>query len=439
MSYYLTKLSYLIIGFLGISLVLLIHETGHFLAARLMKVEVDVFSLGMGPKLISFKGRRTELRISLIPFGGYCSMKGSTDLTKALKDDAKRFSMTEQGSFFGTTPLARFFIFLAGPLSNLILSIILFGFTAIIPVETIVHDAKIVPAYLYQKQYSDVIEQKELKMGDIILSLNGTQISSWEEAEALFLSSEGKPIDLVILRDGEIINTRVQSKDNRYGIALYEECVLGRVLEGTPFKVGDKIVKINGYDVNCSLDIYENSKGINDFTILRDDALITITYDTTNLYPFAWQTELVKKRESGFFEGIFTGFSKTKKSFVNTVDALLNIVRRNSKAENEITGTAKAASSIGSITMLGMKTSFSSGFRAFLYLLSIVSISICVANLLPIPSFDGGQMLINLIQIITRKEMTPRAYIIFHILGLICTALIMLSMYMYTIRSLLHL
>lgn len=366
-------------------------------------------------------------------------MKGSTDLTKALKDDAKRFSMTEQGSFFGTTPLARFFIFLAGPLSNLILSIILFGFTAIIPVETIVHDAKIVPAYLYQKQYSDVIEQKELRMGDIILSLNGTQISSWEEAEALFLSSEGKTCDLVILRDGEIINTRVQSKDNRYGIALYEECVLGRVLEGTPFKVGDKIVKINGYDVNCSLDIYENSKGINEFTILRDDTLITITYDTTNLYPFAWQTELVKKRESGFFEGIFTGFSKTKKSFVNTVDALLNIVRRNSKAENEITGTAKAASSIGSITMLGMKTSFSSGFRAFLYLLSIVSISICVANLLPIPSFDGGQMLINLIQIITRKEMTPRAYIIFHILGLICTALIMLSMYMYTIKSLLHL
>ena len=85
----LIYLLYMIIGLIGIGIVLFLHELGHFIAARLMKVDVEVLSYGMGPRLFSFYGRTTEYRISLIPFGGYCRMKGSLDLMKALKDDAK--------------------------------------------------------------------------------------------------------------------------------------------------------------------------------------------------------------------------------------------------------------------------------------------------------------------------------------------------------------
>ena len=167
----------------------------------------------------------------------------------------------------------------------------------------------------------------------------------------------------------------------------------------------------------------------------RDGRTIIIEADN---YPFAWKTELEKRSQSTFLSGALTGAVKAKDNFFLTLHSLFQVVtRRGRNASEEITGPAKAASSIGSITLLGMKTSFASGFRAFIYLLAIVSISLCVANLLPLPSFDGGQMLVNLLQMITRRDMSPRAYVVFHFMGLGCTLMIMIAMYSLTIRNLL--
>ena len=83
-----------LIGFIGIGLVVLVHETGHFLAARALGVRVEIFGIGMGPVLFSLHSKNTEFRFSLIPFGGYCQMDGSIDLVKALRDDMKTFTKT---------------------------------------------------------------------------------------------------------------------------------------------------------------------------------------------------------------------------------------------------------------------------------------------------------------------------------------------------------
>ena len=106
----------------------------HFTAARLLDVDVEVLSYGMGPKLFSFQGPKTEYRISLFLFGGYCRMKGSLDLMKALKDDARSMDKTEAGSYFGTTPVVRFLIYLAGPLMNFLLAVLLLALSSLIPV-----------------------------------------------------------------------------------------------------------------------------------------------------------------------------------------------------------------------------------------------------------------------------------------------------------------
>ena len=116
---------FLAIGLLGIGFIIFLHELGHFAAARFLKVDVEVLSYGMGPKIFSIYGRKTEYRISAIPFGGYCRMNGSLDLMKALKDDAKVFDKTEAGSYFATTPFVRFLIYLAGPLMNYIIAILM--------------------------------------------------------------------------------------------------------------------------------------------------------------------------------------------------------------------------------------------------------------------------------------------------------------------------
>ena len=107
-----------VIGLVGLSLMVLIHEFGHFLAARLFGVEVLKFSVGMGPKLWGKKIGRTEYLLSALPLGGYCQMKGEEDFVKAMEMKAKRIDGSP-GSLYGVSPWKRMVIAFAGPFFNL--------------------------------------------------------------------------------------------------------------------------------------------------------------------------------------------------------------------------------------------------------------------------------------------------------------------------------
>ena len=89
MTQLLTFISQFLIGFVGISIVLIIHELAHFIAARLLKVNVEEFSIGMGPRVFTLHGKKTSFSLRLLPLGGSTRMNGSTDLTRALREDAK--------------------------------------------------------------------------------------------------------------------------------------------------------------------------------------------------------------------------------------------------------------------------------------------------------------------------------------------------------------
>ena len=92
-----------VIGLVGLSLMVLIHEFGHFLAARMFGVEVLKFSIGMGPKIVGKKIGGTEYLLSALPLGGYCQMKGEEDFAKAIELKAKRIDGSP-GSLYGVAP-----------------------------------------------------------------------------------------------------------------------------------------------------------------------------------------------------------------------------------------------------------------------------------------------------------------------------------------------
>lgn len=429
------RLLQLIIGFLAIGIVIIIHEWGHFLMARLLNVEVETFSLGMGPKLFTIHGRRTDYCISLIPFGGYCQMKGSIDLTKALKDEARNFHTSESGSYFSTTPLVRFLIFLAGPLSNLLLSCLLFTLIALIPVETIANESKVALAADYPVIFGETVRQAELQSGDIILSLDGTAISCYEDAEDYLSAHNRAPVAAVVERDGEILDITLRPQNGRWGITVYLEPVVGRSDEGSQFLTGDRILSVDGKEIHNSLDFLSLADNGSEITVLREGEAMTFTYEGSTYFPFAFAENIEVKQEYSASEGILQGFRKTAEVFSTTIDSLIKVVTgRSADARQEITGPTRAAQSIGNITTLGFRTSFASGMRALLYLSAIVSISICLANLLPIPSFDGGQMVLNIYQLLTHRELTPRAYVYFQIAGMVASLIIIVLMYSLDIR-----
>ncbi|HOX92154.1 MAG TPA: site-2 protease family protein, partial [Spirochaetales bacterium] len=116
----------ILLGIAGLGLVVFFHELGHFIAARLVGITVEEFSLGWGPKLVGFTKGKTTYRISVLPLGGYCKMKGEDGYRKALEEGLEDFPR-ENGSYFGASPLKRIFVSLAGPFMNIVFAFAVFS------------------------------------------------------------------------------------------------------------------------------------------------------------------------------------------------------------------------------------------------------------------------------------------------------------------------
>ncbi len=195
-----------LVSLLVLSGLIFFHELGHFTAARLMGVYVEVFSIGFGKRLFTFRAFNTEWSISAIPLGGYVRMKGQDDT-----DPSKKIYAPD--SYNSKTPLQRIFILLAGPLANFVLAFLLYfaiamgNPSALAPVVgEVVKDS---PAYV-----------AGLESNDTILSINGKKITTWKEMAELIKDSKGA-IALEVDRKGylKLITLTPILKDakNMYG------------------------------------------------------------------------------------------------------------------------------------------------------------------------------------------------------------------------------
>lgn len=178
-----------LVSLLVLSALIFFHELGHYYAARLMGVNVQVFSIGFGKKIASFYKWGTEWRIALIPLGGYVKMKGQDDADPTKKS-------YDEDSYNVKTPMQKIFILLAGPLANFILAFVLYfvialgGPSILSPVVGKVVDDS--PAFV-----------AGLESNDIIRSINGSPITTWKEM-AKFIETSNGSLDLEIERAGFI-------------------------------------------------------------------------------------------------------------------------------------------------------------------------------------------------------------------------------------------
>ena len=194
------------VSLLVLSGLIFFHELGHFTAARLMGVYVEVFSIGFGKRLFTFKAFSTEWSISAIPLGGYVRMKGQDDT-----DPSKKIYAPD--SYNSKTPLQRIFILVAGPLANFVLAFILYFAIALgnpaVLAPVVGNVAKDSPAFV-----------AGLESNDTILSINGKKVSSWKEMAVLIKESKGA-IALEVDREGYLqlitLTPKLQDAKNMYG------------------------------------------------------------------------------------------------------------------------------------------------------------------------------------------------------------------------------
>lgn len=180
-----------------------IHELGHFIMARYLKIGVITFSLGFGPKILKYKKDKTTYCLSLIPLGGYVSCVGE------YSDEVEELGFTEEDSIVNRKPLDRLLLAAAGPVANLVLAFAIYwgiAFSAgkAIALPTI---GDIMP--------NSVAAQAGLQENDTIIRIGDIPIKEWNEVPKAIAKTNGEPTLIEYMRDGEIYTLTLTPKEDK--------------------------------------------------------------------------------------------------------------------------------------------------------------------------------------------------------------------------------
>jgi regulator of sigma E protease len=202
--YVVTILATLVV--LGV--LIFVHELGHFLVAKLLKVRVEVFSLGFPPKLVSKKVGETDYRISVVPLGGYVKLLGENPHDEVPPELISR-------SFLHRPLWQRAAVVLAGPAFNF-----LFAFLALFLVFAI-SGIPYVPTEVGRIIEGSPAQKAGLKAGDQIVAVDGTPVKRWEELSQQIRQHGGQPLSLAVKRDSQELNFKVtpekRESENLFG------------------------------------------------------------------------------------------------------------------------------------------------------------------------------------------------------------------------------
>lgn len=432
----------IVIALLIFGVIIAVHEFGHFILAKFNKIFVTEFSLGFGKRLVSFvptsKGYRlkalinqeqlestdewkenTVYSLKLFPFGGSCAMLGEDENNE------------DERAFNNKSPLARISVVAAGAIFNFILAFIL----STIIVAVIGYD----PAIITKVSTGSAADEAGLEEGDLITEIDGNNISIGREVSTQFLINpvSERPIEIKYERDGEEYNTRISPKYREYYMlgftynpdqsqAIIKELVEDSPLDNAGFKEGDVITKYNGIDVKTGEDLAG---------LLEENPLTKEAVEITYIRDGNEYTEIINPELNGegYELGFLANYGHKKANFIEVlkygvIEVKYNIATTLKSFKMLFTGNLgfeNLAGPVGIVNIIGdtYEVSIVSGafvvFVNLAYLTIVISASVGVLNLLPLPALDGGRLVFLLIELIRGKPVPAEKEGLVHTIGLI--------------------
>jgi regulator of sigma E protease len=421
----------IILGLVGLGVVVVVHELGHFAAARAMGVEVEAFSVGWGPKIAGIKRGETEWRFSALPIGGYCKMKGEESFRKALEDKAPELPR-ERGSFYGAAPWRRIVIALAGPLANVLFALLVFMAVSTIGYSYPTYSNRIVLLSEFDlgspRLASYPADAAGLKSGDRIVSVDGKPIGDFSDLLEGITLSANKPVSLRIERDGVVYAKTVTPMLNKetggglMGVSYWADPIVGEVAKGSAAQIagimsGDRIASIDGKNVRHAIEaqsILNSTKPERaKFLVERDgktlelDVILSWDAQGRSNLGLSYRTETHVVRGVASLGGaVESGFRETESTFAATMKGLGSLFQGVDLLK-ALSGPARITYMVGQSATEGIQRSSQGGLAMPLNFLAFLSISLFIMNLLPIPALDGGQILMFIVEGIRRRALKP--------------------------------
>jgi regulator of sigma E protease len=404
-----------IFGFvLVLGVLILVHEWGHFIVARLFGVRVDVFSIGFGPRLFGFKWGATDWRVSAVPLGGYVRMAGQ-DITEIDSGESKPTGAPDE--LMSKPRWQRALISFAGPLVNLIFPLFLLtGYFVLQGEPYPAYEDK--PMVFSGASKDSPIAQAGAAKGDHIISLNGTPNPTWGTLETvLSKASSDASFHVVADHQGTPVNaqfnlTSTQDPSQVFGYppnpAIVKETSPGLPARQAGIKKGDVIDAVNGQHVDnwstMTEFIQHNEGNPLQLTVLRSGQPINFTITP--------QKSKNERGEDAWMIGIgrTQEFSFRKVSVSQAVASATDFSYRGATQIVGIVGklfTGKIAvkqlqSVIGIASEAGHAVQ--EGTFAVILLMVSLSLNLGILNLMPIPILDGGNILLLTMEGIRRRD-----------------------------------
>lgn len=414
----------------ALGIIVFVHEFGHLILAKGFRVRVHTFSLGFGKRLWGFRRGETDYRVSLVPLGGYVKLGGETP-EEATGDERE---------FMSRPRWQRILVYVAGPAMNVILSIVLIALVFMAGFGMpMLSDLPPVVGIVLEGSPGD---RAGLVSGDEIVSLNGNAVDQWQDVSNLIMDSPEQEIDVVYLRGGATASTvLVPDKDEKYEIGeagLYARVVprVTDVFADSPaaaagFAVGDRLRAVDGRPLGSSREFVDYVEGRSgtaiEIKVLRGEESLLL--------------EVVPRGEDGQgrigigltdlqrlppLEAVVQSARFNVDFVVRTFDLLGQIFTGQRQPQTVLSGPIEIAIISGEAARRGVAD--------LVLLIGMVSISIAVLNLLPIPILDGGHIFILFVESILRRDLSVRLKESFNFVGLVLIVLLMVMVLVFDVR-----
>jgi len=417
-----------VLGIIGLGIMVFIHELGHFVAAKMNGVEVEIFSLGWGPRLIGFTSKGTVYQISWFPIGGYCKMKGelvpSVAGGAATKGEPAGAGQRERGSFLAAGPWRRILIAAFGPVFNLAFALIVFaviwwaGFSVPSP------DNRVILASDYTlDSFAQQLPAAAagLKTGDRVTAIDGVPVEKFQDILEMVTVAPGKALRMTIqpaasAGGGSQTRTITPQLDKntgagRIGIYAWVDPVVEKVLPGSAAAIaglrsGDRILGAGDRSVRNSMDLEQALADRPAKLRVRYDrggeessATLVFKYDDKGAANLGLQFALTlfKSPRLGPLGAMAKSVDETWSTVTLTVKGI-GLLFKGVKLRNAVAGPLGITYAIGSAATSGFAVGVGEGFVQFFRLLAFLSVVLFLMNLLPIPAMDGGQIILFLVE-----------------------------------------